>query len=208
MKEGILKHEKITKIVYADLTSTDVTIRKVCYFWNEKLGTEYNVSQFRTFFKNIYRNTNIVKFRNFQYRLLHNKIFCNNILFHWKKVNSQTCNLCNKSKQDILHLLFHCQISKNVLTEVTNWLELHVKEINIMLENVILNKVHPNANNISNFVILVYKQFIFRCKCLNQVPKIQTFFSKLEMLHDIEYYNAVKQNLTNKHIKKWSPVFQ
>ena len=50
-----------------------------------------------------------VKLRNFQYRLLLNKIFVNDTLCKWKIKANDTCEICNRDKQTIVHLLTHCQ---------------------------------------------------------------------------------------------------
>ena len=99
---------KVSRIVYQDMIQSEVALRSACATWCNKLPTNYYLRDYAIFFCNINKLMPTTKLRDFQFCLLHNKIFCNNVLVHWKKFPSNICNLCQTSKQDILHLMFHC----------------------------------------------------------------------------------------------------
>ena len=82
-------NSKPVRVIYQDMMSDDKAINNSAKKWNAMLQTEFEVETHSKAFKNIQVITNVTKYRDFQFRLLHNKIFCNNILYHWKKVNSQ-----------------------------------------------------------------------------------------------------------------------
>ena len=42
-----------------------------------------------------------------QFRLFHNKTFCNDVLFLWKKTDSQQCNICEKENKQ-LYICYLC----------------------------------------------------------------------------------------------------
>ena len=68
--------------------------------------------------------------QDFQRRLLLNKIFCNDLLVHWNKVESNICNLCKIEKQTIIHLFIECTYSKRLwkaFSEVMNELKFAAK---------------------------------------------------------------------------------
>ena len=121
------------------LNENDSAIVKSGKHWNKKLN-DFCYDVHRKSFKNIYVTTNVIKLRSFQYRLLHNKIFCNNILYYWKKVDTQYCEWCINSKQDIIHLLWECPktqlIWKHVGNEMCNDIE-----VEFNCKNVIYNMV-------------------------------------------------------------------
>ena len=177
----------------------------------KQIKPNFNCSSHRQAFANIYKTTNIIKLRNFQYRLLHNKIFCNNILYHWKIKNSQNCDYC-EHKQDIVHLLFDCIVTKrfwNNLIVCINKILKDKNEIRLLewkLENIIYNKVHPRANHVINFIILAAKFHIFRAKCNIEEPNYLEFKYEIILLYKIEKYNANKSNRIGKNNEKWDKI--
>ena len=98
--DKIQNNDKPSKFMYNFViehrTATDVS--KYKNSWANKLGIEIEMSEYQDAFKRLYHISNIVKYRNFQYRLLLNKIFVNDMLKKWKKVDSEQCKYC-KNKQ-------------------------------------------------------------------------------------------------------------
>ena len=163
---------------------------------------------FKQAFKNINGYTNIVKYRNFQFRLLHNKIFCNNILFHWKIKNSQKCDWCPCTKQDVVHLMVNCPMVEPIWDLIQRLCEkaLLDKECEFSKENIILNCVHPKAKHVINLLTLIAKFYVFKCKCKGEKPNGKILRREFTFIHDIEQYIAVKRNRINVHENKWSPM--
>ena len=96
------------------------------FYTGEKLcnncDTVYCYDEYIKNFANIYIIMEKVKLRNFQYRLLLNKIFTNNILAKWKIVQSEIdlCELCLLEVQTIqhLHLLTECLCVKELWSKM------------------------------------------------------------------------------------------
>ena len=55
--------------------SAEDILRKPCHVWLDKIGFEDGVDVMPKLFRNINCFSSIVKLRDFQYRLLHNKVF-------------------------------------------------------------------------------------------------------------------------------------
>ena len=167
--------------------------------WFKKAGICVDIPFLRTQFRNISGITHITKYRNFQYRLLHNKIFCNVQLVYWAKVESNICNLCNAEKQTIIHLLVECKQSKDI------WENFHKTFLNdeaqkpITFENVLFNNVCENSNHIINFLVLITKQYIYRCKCQNDKISWNALLAEYKLIKRTEIYNATVK-------RRWSPV--
>ena len=53
--------------------------------------------EFLKLFKQVKRCSNVVEFQNFQYKLLLGKVFTNNMLYKWKKVSSDYCEICDNT---------------------------------------------------------------------------------------------------------------
>ena len=203
--ESIKSYRKVSQWVCHDKIQSNEALLKMAGVWNTKLGTRIDVNEMAKIFVIVNRFTGIVKLRDFQYRLLHNKIFCNDILFHWKKVDSNVYNLCLLEKQSILHLL--CKCCKTM--PIWRWLarKLNVTIEMLSQENIILNKVKENPKHIFNTIILLCKQYIYRCKCLGKQPKVIEAEMLIRRYHKIEMFNSCKNFTTKKTINKWSPVY-
>ena len=74
----------------------------------KKLKEHSGLDELDNHFSILYKLTNAVKLRNFQYRLLNNKNFCNDIPVHWGKTDKNICDICLTKKQSTTHLLFNC----------------------------------------------------------------------------------------------------
>ena len=95
--------------IYHDMIQDDSVCNQLANMWSTKLELPVTGDTICNYFRIIYTLTNITKYRNFQFHLLHNKIFCNNQLFYWKKSDTQQCDFCQKGKQDIIHFLCKCE---------------------------------------------------------------------------------------------------
>ena len=114
-----LLENKPSKFVYNFMSQNCPTRHMMVYAhrWYEKLDKidSLDIVQYINLFKNIYKTTRDVKLRNFQYRLLLNKVFTNDILYKWGKVNTNTCEICNdNSKQTTVHLLYECKQAQSL----------------------------------------------------------------------------------------------
>ena len=100
--ELIKNMKKISRFIYHDLIQTDEVIRTRIFSWYDKYGIKSNITKFRKHFKNVHSLTQIIKLKDFQYRLLHNKIFCNDVLVHWGKVPSNICEYCTHKHMHVI----------------------------------------------------------------------------------------------------------
>ena len=202
------KSGTVSSRIYCDLLTTDELARKCSCIWFEKTGIASTVTEFLKYFRNIAKITNITKYRDFQFRLIHNKIFCNDVLLHYGIVESNTCNLCQNGKQTITHLLWGCAKFQNLfqyLLQVAKDAEIHV-EYDVL--KIICNDIHPISGHVINFLLLILKQFIFRCKCQYKEPTVIEYQEEIKMLHNIEKLNAQRTNRMGHHKRKWSPVYE
>ena len=82
-------------------------------------------SNFKPDWKSIYllprRVTLDTNLRMFQYKLLNNVLYLNNILFRFKKVDSPLCSYCNEGEKTPLHLFHSCLKTKQVLNKLRQY---------------------------------------------------------------------------------------
>ena len=72
-------------------------------------------------------------------------------------------------------------------------------------EVIIWNKTENTWCSVHNFIILVTKFYIYRCKVQGIYPMLTGLIKELDMWYCIEKYNAGNKQ---KHDKKWSPVLE
>ena len=195
---------KLSKLVYHNI-NTDVTaIHNSVIFWDKHLE-ELDYDVHHNAFKNVYKVINIPKLRSFQFHLLHNKIFCNNVLFHWGVKKSQGCDWLNV-KQSILHLLYECHVVKWIWQELFAIFYRIDDTIVLNKINIVYNLIHAKPAHVLNFLTLVTKFVIFRCKCAGIHPSKSLIISEFIQWYEIEHNIAYNNRKLGKHISKWSPV--
>ena len=77
------------------------------------------------------------------------------------------------------------------------------KSINFSVETVIFNKLVEPRYDIKNFLCLVAKQYIYRCKCTGERLEFAQFKEIVNRVEINEKYYATKSNKLEKHYKKW-----
>ena len=144
-----------------------------------------------------------------QYRLLVNDIHANNRLYHWKIVDSQGCDYCTETKQNIVHLLFECPVICKVWDQLYNYIKENLivdpTLVQINAKNIFLNKVYPKPTHLVNFLVLIVKQYIHAKKCLKESLDFKEIVKKFQSMYKREKYNALYNNKMNHHQRKWAP---
>ena len=76
----------------------------------------------------------------------------------------------------------------------------------ITRESIILNNVIEKPQHIFNTLILLTKQYLYRKRCLKNIPNIGELQKEIITTHNVEKYLAIQKGSLYKHSKKWSPV--
>ena len=206
--EMIKDIDKVSRLIYRDMLHTDEILRKCVHTWGKKACINTDVQKMRKHFCNIKGITPVTKLRNFQFRLLHNKIFCNDVLVHWKKVESNICDFCSLQKQTIIHLLYDCPRVKNLWEYLIDQVSVKQITMDLSFETILFNNVvNENTYNVCNLLVLITKFYIYRCKCAGIIPTIS------ELTYEIRFYFKLEVNIVNisnirKILCKWEPVRQ
>lgn len=196
---------KRTNIVYVKLTHNFDELRTLASKWNEKLNVPIHYEEFLQSFSDTYRWVFDTKLRNFQFRYLHRIIYCSQILYKWKIVDSPLCTLCKSEYETMEHLFFNCNIVKRFWNLLISWYEaLTDTEITITLENV---SFCNHEINILNTLIIIGKQFIFARKLIDREPNIHIFKDKVMDIVKIERKIALDTKRYKPFIKKWKILF-
>ena len=87
--------------------------------------------------------------RQFQFRLVHNYLYVNNILYKWKVVDSWRCSFCFINKESIEHLFCECHISVTLYMQIKQWCqEMHINFPDMNLSNIIYGIIPCSGDNI------------------------------------------------------------
>ena len=89
---------------------------------------------------------------------------------------------------------------------ITNNLKLD-DTLDFECQNIIFNTVHPNVAYLSNMIILLSKQFIYRCSSANKIPQANNVISEVYKIHSYELYYAKQNSKLSKHRMKLQVIF-
>ena len=203
--ELVWARQKVSHWVYTDSNQSLTGLLKIKAIWEKKLTIAIDIEELKKIVQNIYEVSSVTKLRNFQFRLLYNKIFCNDVLIHWNKVMSNLCDFCLVDKQTITHLLVNCKYVCPLWQKLQAKMRRNsIKDFNFNLESIILNTA--SSQTIVNLIVLIVKQYIYRCKCLGNKPNYKEIEYEIQLYYHIERYNNSGRKL-ERITKKWSTVF-
>ena len=159
---------------------------------------------------NIYKVTNVTKYRSFQYRIMQRGLVTNIQLFKWGLTETDSCSFCtqHQHQETMVHLFATCNVVEEIWSQFQIFVETRFNIPQAQLEltpsKIILNKILPRAGHVVNFLCLVTKQYIYRQRCQSQqlsFTHLKRIFYKLEC---IEKYVATKNHRLEKHQRKWN----
>ena len=119
------------------------------------------------------------------------------------------CNLCSIEKQTIQHLMFECMLVRSLWMFIQAKFKLLQIPCTFCLENIMFNTIHQDKNHVTNLIVLIYKQYSFRCKCSDTKPNKKELLCEIQLNYRINLYNTSKEShgdAIQKIRKKWSPV--
>lgn len=190
---------------YYDIIIEDNNRPKCCKTWDEKLDT---LNDWKHCFLYL-NNVSDIKLKWLQMRILHRCLGTNIILKEMGVVNSDMCSFCNNAKDSIRHIFWQCTVTQGFWKSFVD--TLNEKCPNVfnfqMTEPLAVLGFDKNVriDSIMYFIILLAKQYIYKCKLDKNAPEITCFLAKLRYRYQIEQYIARTNLLYNDLITKWHP---
>ena len=134
--------------------------------WNQDLGEEIcqSIWEYGNLHMDIYRVTNIPKYRSFQYRFLQRAIVTNIQLKAWKITDSDLCCFCGEQVESLIHLFVQCRYVEQLWEEVERYIKERwgISQLHMSPKQIVLNRIYPKRNHVINMICLLTKQFIYR----------------------------------------------
>jgi len=191
-----------TKLIYQWLVSKKFKVPTSQSHICKRIGDDTPL-EWEVIYGRIYKTTIDSYCRFFQYKILNNCLYLNKDLNRFKLIEYSSCSFCSLYPETIDHLFVECIDSKNYYLEIRSWLE----KYNITLpESNRSNIILGIEENVSNYVILMYKLTIYKAREKGKVPSLSLFKNFLVYSEKIEYMVAMAKNKLFSHIKKWEKL--
>ena len=174
--------------------------------WRQEIGEDFceDIFDFGKKHMDLYRVTNIPKYRSFQYRLLQRGLVTNIQLLKWNMVESDACTFCKENRETLMHLLYECREVLPIWESIKEYVqEYYGTEITLSASNVLLNSVCEQRGHVSNFICLMTKQYIYAQRCLKEPIMFQKLLKLIRSVQSVEKYIALKNGHSEKYKKKW-----
>ena len=151
-----------------------------------------------------FKSTVDVTLRNFQYKFLHRIIPTNKFLYKCKLSNTNLCDFCSSSVENIDHIFWECTIIQNILSELHMWLNSNGIIFNLSKEILFFGELNVNPyKDIINFILILIKYYILKTKYQKYTPSFHIFKKILCSRIQIEEQIALSKDNLEKHKKKW-----
>ena len=155
------------------------------------------------------RNTTLdTKARMFQYKVLHNTLYVNKMLFKFGKVISPRCSFCKLQEETIMHLFYDCLIVKRIWNQLKSILSNNINFPISTPQGTIFGfwDLDTNEHFILNHLLLIFKMYIYNARITRYLNKSYLLIY-VKGIKDIEKKlceNDAKRR--RKFSKKWKNV--
>ena len=203
-----LAYEKqIVRKAYSMLILPNPMDMKVRAKWEQKLNIQLSIKEFNALFLNARFLTLIGKYRSFQFRLLHRSIITNVDLHRWKLKENPDCYYCELQPETLEHLFWQCPTIKGYWHKLKGWITVEYQvDCGLSCKKVMFNLIIKNPNHVVNFICLMFKQYIYKQRCLKKAFNFAHFTASVQLIRNSEKYYAITKGNINKHYKKWFPA--
>ena len=148
------------------------------------------------------------KLQVFQYKVLHQIIPTQLFLYRAKISESPVCKICKMSNENVEHMLYDCESTKNT------WLNLIVLfeqresiEVQCNTKSCLFGIFSKNNEKQKwNYVSLLFRYYIYRTKSNNQTINLSVFLQSFKChlnLKSLTYQSENEQEDFDKQWEKW-----
>ena len=145
--------------------------------------------------------TKITKLRDFQYRLLLNKLVTGVHLKKWGKKEDDTCSFCKSDVETVLHVLTLCPISKLIFNVILKKVGVNIEHVTC--DAIMYNKLENDVRALPNLLCIWIKQYLYRKICEQKMPNVNEIIAEIDNYQECEWFSTKLNNKCTKHIKLW-----
>ena len=146
--------------------------------------------------------------RQFRFRILHNYLTVNDLLYKWKLVDTNKCSYCHTEAETLVHLFCDCAVPRTLYYQIKSWLEnMNVKMPDLTVSFILYGATSEKCKNIKliQHINNLYKQFVFQCRGETELH-FKQFRHRLNIIENVEGIVAKNKNKVDVHLKKWGPI--
>lgn len=144
----------------------------------------------------------------FHYRILHDILGTNDLLFKMGIKDSPLCSFCNKHNETIYHLFCECEKVKQFWADTQNWINSTLKSNTIMVNDKIILGFQPVFSYVLNEYIILTRFHIYQQKMRNQQPSIELLKVQFKTLFETEEIMSVRDSAPGAFRKRWLPFLK
>ena len=132
--------------VYTFLREDIMLLHNKYVKWKQEIGDFCEgILDYGKMFLDLYKITNVPKYRSFQYRLLQRSLVTNIQLKQWGITVDNSCYFCRNEKETVIHMLIECPEVKKLWEDLKAYL---VQRFRLNSQNIICNKKEIISNRI------------------------------------------------------------
>ena len=143
------------------------------------------------------------KVRMFQYKVLHNTLYVNKMLFKFGKVISPRCSFCKLHEETIIHLFYDCSIVKRIWNQLKSILSNNINFPISTPQSAIFGfwDLDTNEHLILNHLLLIFKMYIYNARTASYL-NISHLLIYIKGIKDIEKKLCENDSKRRKKINK------
>ena len=135
--------------------------------------------------------TSETKLSMFQYKIFHNILPTNSLLYKMEKVDPPKCPHCERESQDIKHMFLNCQCVKDFWRCFHNWYNNGGSRLNSKQAEILYGVISKTkCGSTLNHILIVGKFHIYSCNYDKTHPNLQRFITLLNDKISTEKYIA------------------
>ena len=130
----------------------------------------------------------------------------NKFLYKIHYVNSNLCTFCKNEVETVDHLFFDCSITKNFVNAFFDCLKNVYQDLDFKKADFFLGI--PGGGVLLNLLLVIAKNFIFKCKLEEKLPQIVGLKNKIKNVYTLEHFVAKKNHREEFFLALWAPLEQ
>ena len=152
----------------------------------------------------VFKYTNDINLRWFNYRIAHRILATNDYLFKIKIRNSNLCSFCGNEVETLKHLFISCELVDNIWTLLEQWIyEKCGFLLNYSKLELLFGKI-GNRFSAPNTIVLLVKHYIYRQRLKGELLLFESIKRKIYDYYIMERYIDTIINRLDIFRKKWS----
>ena len=141
--------------------------------------------------------------RNFQYKILHNVLYLNKMLFTFGKIKTPPCSFCHSCDETNKHMFLECIYVKQLWNHLRLFLMNYISFPIVTPQTAIfgfINAIENSAYKITNHILSIFKLHVYKSRAkdslelsrlINEIKKLKLLEKKSAQYHvrKLEQYN-------------------